>query len=61
MSHAVAIRSMRGSEPDDRLVDMIVHSNLKEFDEYSIVDIPVVPDAHVIVSAQHDAQLGRSF
>ena len=37
---------------------MIVHSNLKEFDAYSIVDIPVVPDAHVIVSG-HDEMRSR--
>lgn len=39
--------------------DMLIHSNLKDFDEYSLVDLPVVVDAHVIVSRVLDYLLKR--
>lgn len=41
--------------------DMLIHSNLKQFDEYSLVDLPVVVDAHVIVSWILDYPSGAGY
>jgi hypothetical protein len=32
------------------VIDLVIHSNLREYDEYTLVELPVVKEDHVIVS-----------
>jgi hypothetical protein len=32
------------------VADLVIHSNLREYDEYTLVELPVVKEDHVIVS-----------
>ena len=32
------------------VTDLVIHSNLREYDEYTLVELPVVKEDHVIVS-----------
>jgi hypothetical protein len=32
------------------VADLVIHSNLREYDEYTLVELPIVKEDHVIVS-----------